>query len=660
MVAVDALQSLSLFRNLKNEVLNTIAAAAEIVEYENNSLIIRQHDRAIALFILLSGQVQFLIHVEGVGRLLVGTGEEPGAVIGWAVFRAPYRYTTDVRCAGPCRLLRVPHHVFDGLLHDEPRAAVRILRRVAQAMARHLQAERAMLLATAQPQPTPSLPPPTIEPLWSAEQLQSTEAMVEFLGQSTFLEDQPLRFLRWLADQAEVRTLAQGDRLFDQDAVADQLFLLVCGRVGLVYGDSDGQRRVFLRAIEGIGDPLGWSALVDPRRYHTSAVALEKTEVVALPSLSLEKLIEQEPVFGIGLMQRLLQVIGSRLRFTRVRLVARRYHEDLLAVRALLEQAAETLPVTSALHKIPYLLENRLTLADAFHALELTRAHGDTNERNLAELCLEVLENLHRELDFYQDLQQAYEAVANAPDELDAEQVRRRSMEAFARLFSKLSYRVAGEEHLPPQPGHLVIMNHLENHMDTMLPNGFRLTLDSHFVSSMILYRRYGEAPVRVVRKPEFGWFGYQSYFDRLDYIYVYPGDVDQEDRDQHLTRRQRHEQFLARAAAHIRAGRNLVIAPEGRCSFTMASPGPFKTGAFRLAAAIDPEPLIVPIAVANFDKKLTRATVSAIVFPPFRLSERLADPGDEPALRAAVDAIQREFQDYVRQAIRLAESEPA
>lgn len=657
MVSVDTLKSSSLFQNLNREVLATFAGAAEIIDLDNNSVIVRQHDRAIAFYVLLSGQVQFLINVEGAGKLLVGIGDEPGVVIGWAVFRAPYRYTTDVRCAGPCRLLRIPHHLFDQLLQDSPHSALRILRQVAKSMGDHLEAERAMLLATTDKEAEPRLPPKDLEPLWSAERLDSVAAIEAFLAESPFFEEQASNIIHWLAEQAVVQTYAVGTRLFEQDTIADQFYLLATGRVGFNYCDSDGQHCVFLRAIEGVGDPIGWSALVDPRRYHTSAVAMEKAVVIAIPSIALEKLLEQDPVFGIRLMQRIIQVIGSRLRFTRVRLVARRYREDLLAVRALLEQSAETLPVTSALHKIPYLLENRLTLADAFHALELTRSHGDANERNLAGLCLEVLQNLHRELHFYSDLQQAYEAVANAPEDLNPEQVRDRSMEAFIKLFGKLSYRTAGEQNLPPQAGNLVIMNHLENHMDTMLPNGFRLTLDSHFVSSMILYRHYGEAPVRVVRKPEFGWFGYQYYFDRLDYIYVYPGDVDQEDRDQHVTRHQRNAHFIERASAHINRGRNLIIAPEGRCSFTVASPGPFRTGAFRLAAAIDPEPLIVPIAVANFDKKLTRTTTAAIVFPPFRLSDRCADPHDETLLHAAVDAIQAEFQEYVRQAIRLAES---
>ncbi|MCM8857999.1 MAG: hypothetical protein LC539_20120, partial [Candidatus Thiodiazotropha sp.] len=66
--------------------------------------------------------------------------------------------------------------------------------------------------------------------------------------------------------------------------------------------------------------------------------------------------------------------------------------------------------------EIPYLLENRLTLSDAFGTLELLRNHGeDENERNLAGLALEILQKVHAELHFYQGLQRIYESVANAP-----------------------------------------------------------------------------------------------------------------------------------------------------------------------------------------------------------------------------------------------------
>jgi len=661
MVSMDLLKELPFFRGLRRAVLQTLAESARVVELENNALVTHQHDRAIALYLLLSGSVQFLIEVEGSGKLLVGVANEPGLILGWSVFRAPYRYMTDIRCEGSCRLLRIPHHVIDVLMDDDPVSGLALLRRVNQSLAIRLEMERERLLEAVGPSAAESAalpdPVPGQDVPWKAGQLGSPAVMVDFLAHTALFEGTERHLLDWLAHQAVLKTFARNDELFRQDDIAENLYLLVDGRVGLSYCDDGGRRCVFLRALEGIGDAIGWSSMVDPRRYRTSARALELTNVVALPSDTLERIFDQEPVFGVQIMRHVLQAISSRLRFTRVRLVARRYGEEVMAMRTLLDQAAESLPVTSPLHKIPYLHENRLTLSDAFHALELTRAHGDPTERNLAELALELLQDVHRELELYQGLQTTYEAVANAPAGTSPEEVRRRSMDAFLELFGRLSNRVRGEEHLPESPGNIVIMNHLENHMDTMLPNEFRLTLDSHFVSSMILYRRYGEAPVRVVRKPELGWFGYQQYFDRLDYLYVYPGAVDKEDQDQDLTREKRNRQFIERAAAHLKAGRNLLIAPEGRCSYTEESPGPFKAGAFRLAAETDPEPLIVPIAVANFDKRLTRTTTAAIVYPPFRLSDRLGPSADKAALYAFVNRLQEEYRDYVRQAIELANS---
>lgn len=661
MVSIDDLRQLPFFRGLRREVLETLAGAAGIVEYGNNTLIARQHDRAIALFLLLSGNVQFLIEVEGTGKLLVGVGRDPGLIIGWSVFRAPFRYMSDVRCEGPCTLLRIPHHVIDELMEDDPVSGLALLRRVTESLASRLETERAKLLETADadsalPRRLPD-PIPAQDARWTAEQLRSPETMADFLDHSPLFEGLEPRLIHWLAHQALVKTFDRNDELFKQDSIAEYLYLLVDGRVGFAYCDQGGERCLFLRAIEGIGEPIGWSALVDPRRYRTLGCALEVTHVVALPSNTLNRICEKEPAFGVSVMRRVLQAISSRLHFTRVRLVARRYGEEALAMRTILDQAAESLPVTSPLHKIPHLLESRLTLSDAFHALELTRAHGSPTERNLAGLSLEILQDVHKELDMYQGLQSAYEAVANAPIELSPDEVRRRSMDAFSTLFARLSYRIQGEEHLPETPGNIVIMNHLENHMDTVLPNEFRLTLDSHFVSSMILYPRYGEAPIRVVRKPELAWFGYQKYFDRLNYLYVYPGEVDEEDRDQDLTREKRNQRFIERAAGHLKAGRNLLIAPEGRCSNTEASPGQFKAGAFRLAAAVDPEPLIVPIAVANFDKRLTRTTTAAIVYPAFRLSEEVARTADDAALVEFVNRLQVKYRHYVEAAIELARS---
>ena len=660
MVSADLLRQLPFFYGLQNKIIDRLADSATIVELENNALIVHQHDRAIAFYLLLSGTVQFLIQTEeDADKLLTSVNSEPGLVIGWAVFCPPFRYMTDARCEGPCRLLRIPHHVIDELMANEHGSAMMLLQRVAESLAARLESERSRLLAmpesnTATPEPLPS-PISDADMMWHADELGSRDVMVDFLAHSSLFEDLDSALLSWIADQAFVQTCAAKEYLFTQGSIADQLYLLIDGRIGFAYHDTGDNHDVFLRVIEGSGEPIGWSALVDPRRYRINAQALEASHVVGIPGDTLQKLCEQQPQVGVRIMQRILQIIRSRLRFMRVRLVANRYDTEVKTMRVMLDQAAESLPVTSPLYKIPYLLENRLTLSDAFNALELTRAHGNQTERDLAELSLEVLQGVRSELEFYQGLQKTYEAVANAPTEISVEDIRRRSMEAFIQVFEKLSWRIQGEENLPQQPGNIVIMNHLENHMETMLPNEFRLTLDSHFVSSMILYKHYQQAPVRVIRKPELGWFGYQQYFDRLDYLYVYPGDADEEDRDQELTRNTRNRNFIDRAAEQLQAGHNLLIAPEGRCSYTEASPGPFKAGAFRLAAAVKPEPLIVPIAVANFDKRLTRTTTAAIVYPPFRLSEQVARQDDTEALFEFVNGLQEKYKDYVQQAIKLA-----
>jgi CRP-like cAMP-binding protein/1-acyl-sn-glycerol-3-phosphate acyltransferase len=662
MVQPEILQRLPFFRGLPPRPLGLIAAHSEVRRYENNALVAVQHDRAIAVYFLLSGTVQFLIRVAGEDDLLVAVGSEPGLIVGWAAFRAPFRYTTSARCEQECHFLRVPHDVFDRILSEDKETGLLLMRRAAEAMAHRLEFERDRLVdggcggGLGRSAAIDAVPPePRRQPEPMEWDLRSPRGVTELLRHTHFFEDMDERFLAWLAHQAHVLKVAAGETLFERGKVAHHLYLVIEGRIGFVADDAHGAQGGMLRTLGGLGEPLGWSALVDPRRYRDTCVALGPARLLAIPNMPLEQLCEDEPDFGIALFRRVLQLIGSRLRAIRVGLVARRYAQEALTIRAMLDQAAESLHVSSALHKIPYLLENRLTLADAFHVLELTRAHGDPLERDLADRGLEILEAVRRELDFYRGLQAVYETVANAPRDLSPEDVRKWCMEVFAHLFRRTSCRIRGEENLPERGGNLVIMNHLENHPDTALPNGFRLTLDSHFVSSMILYQRYGEAPVRVVRKPPVGWFGHQQYFDRLDYIYVYPGDVDEEDRDRRISNDDRIRAFIERAAGHLMAGQNLVIAPEGRCMCTEESPAPFRLGAFRLAASVKPEPLIVPVAVANFDKKITQTTTAAIVYPPFRLSQEVADPQNKEALVDFVTRLRERYRAYVREAVALA-----
>jgi len=103
----------------------------------------------------------------------------------------------------------------------------------------------------------------------------------------------------------------------------------------------------------------------------------------------------------------------------------------------------------------------------------------------------------------YRQLQRIYDTVAQAPGSASPHEIRRICCRAFQKLYALTSYRIGGWENLPDGPGNVILMNHLSNHVENTLPNRFQLTLDTHFVSAMILFGRYGEPPVRVVRQAE-------------------------------------------------------------------------------------------------------------------------------------------------------------
>jgi hypothetical protein len=102
-------------------------------------------------------------------------------------------------------------------------------------------------------------------------------------------------------------------------------------------------------------------------------------------------------------------------------------------------------------------------------------------------------------------------------------------------------------------------------------------------------------------------------------------------------------------------------VTPVGLGRLILATEGRFDSGIRRL----QPErpvwatgvvgPLLVPVAVANFDK-LTTTTTAAVVHEPFRLSDFLPDPGDERALLEFINhRVGPSFRDWVREAAALA-----
>ena len=94
---------------------------------------------------------------------------------------------------------------------------------------------------------------------------------------------------------------------------------------------------------------------------------------------------------------------------------------------------------------------------------------------------------------------------------------------------------------------------------------------------------------------------------------------------------------------------RPLVIAPEGTSetedNLTPNSPGPLKPGAFLLADQLKPEPLLVPIALANFDYSISDTIYSAVIKKPIKIKDFVNDMKNKKELENFTKNIMKELQ---------------
>jgi CRP-like cAMP-binding protein len=148
---VEQVVQIPFFQGLPAEALRQLAANSSVLTLQRGRILMSQHDAAEHLFFLISGVVQFYIHFQGVDDLLVGTIREPGALLGWSVFRKPYRYTVTTRCEDDCQVMRLRREIIMELVRTQPRLGYLLLKRVAATLANRLEQTRDILVKPAAP-----------------------------------------------------------------------------------------------------------------------------------------------------------------------------------------------------------------------------------------------------------------------------------------------------------------------------------------------------------------------------------------------------------------------------------------------------------------------------------------------------------------------------
>ena len=480
------------------------------------------------------------------------------------------------------------------------------------------------------------------------------EEIREVLDHSLFLEAFPADYLSLLADMVEVRHCRQGEQLYQQGSASEQLILLATGLVAVSYTPDGSDKEVFLRSCSSPGQIIATSAFSLSDKHEETATAVTDATVLSISQSAIQRLSEAQPEFGLILERRFLWLLTFRLRTLRIQMVGQHNDEEHIVIRNLLNQVSPQLGISSKLYKLPHLLASRLTHAEALACLQDVKLNGSRLERTLASVCIELLGEVWRELEFYEGLHDVYQTVTQAPLDKTPEDVRHLCSQSFKRVFESARYVIRGLEQLPRRPGNIFILNHLISHPYHALANGFEFALDTHFVSAMILEPQYGDSGIRVVRRGRGEEHGHHSYYDRLGHIYVYTSESDvlQESEQEIKARR---ESFNQTAGDYLRSGVNLIICPEGTANWSEDSPSEFKKGAFHLAAALDLEPLIVPIALTNFDKRLKNNAFAAVVHEPFHLKDK-CDPYAETSLNNFLIELHETYRGYVAEAKALAD----
>jgi len=663
MNSIDAIKRLPYWNGIRPDVIQQFCNEAETVHLKEGAVITEQFKSATDFYLLCNGGVDHYLTLLSEKRAPIPVGRLKAAwsAIGWSGFLEPHRYTTQTQSSVPSILFRWQYDALKQLTKDDPIFYRGLLALAIESSKTLLEETRNLL----KPLPTYTVgisdtPNSYHKPPRLRLRIES-DSCINHLSYSNLFQGLKFHELKLLAEHCWLERCGKGMEICIENQKYTDLMILVRGTVNLYYSNkTDGHigsetSNVFVRSLSQPGQVISWTALTQSQQQDISACAEDNVSICCIPVEAFKNYCESRPAFAIKIRENLLSVIGSRLRSTRAVLINQYTGNEKDTVSSLLHNIGPQLTIDSPLHKVSYLLNNRNTQEDAFHYIDRAQLRGNPLENNVAGLCSDILTETRKESQFYKGLSSIYQMVVTANITETPQSIRNKSAREFANVFSHTRYRIKGEHYLPKSSGHIFILNHLVSHPYHKLPNGFEFSLDTHFVSSMILYPNYGDSGLRVVRKNRNEEYGHEAYYQRLGHIYVYTNES--QTIGNGIDTINPNQGFFAEATRHLEHGRNIIICPEGTTHSSKDSPGAFRSGAFRLAAMQKAETLIVPIAVANFDKLLPEAVFTAVIKPPFRI-HNVMDGHNPHSMRLFLESFNAEFKSYVKEAQRLGNTE--
>ena len=245
---------------------------------------------------------------------------------------------------------------------------------------------------------------------------------------------------------------------------------------------------------------------------------------------------------------------------------------------------------------------------------------------------------------FLEQLEHIYKTITSNPN--NATECRRLGDSLIYQAFKTVPIRISGLNNLPASPGHIFVLNHHKVHPFYTLANGFQITLDTHFLSALLAHHYPEVTSTRVVRTGRQEEQAHKRYFDQFNFIMVTTKESGQATRA-NTKQSDQFQQFKQQAESELKAGNNLILCPEGTSYECHESPGPFKSGAFRLALELEIEPYIIPVSIAHFDKVFDQFKPAMTIHNPIKLSDHV-EKNDREQLSEFVKSLNGKYHNFI------------
>ena len=644
-----------LWQEIHRARLIPLGESAEVVRFPAGERLFRQFHPANQFSLLVDGVVEHETGNADEESWPLGRVSWQWGALGWSGFLPPSRHGTSARAISDVELITWDHDALATVFYSDPLLAAQFFRFVLDSVRRQFEWVRSERCAIAADRAyIKTLPDAKLVRVARHADL----SVLTTLRRSSFFEQFEDSTLERLAGTADALRGDHNAPLVSQDAATDGLLLLADGEAMSYFSakTDHGEAHDSFRTIPEHGGMLAGVPTLDGGYVaEATMLAASPCRLFRIPTDAIDRLINEDPEFGRGFMQRQLARLSYLI--ATARLPKPHEHDDpeIGAIKSVLEQNQARIPVTSSLHRIPHLLGNKLTTHEVFSALRVARETGEYQERAIAHWCTDILQGVRGEMRFYDDVLTAYTDVTSAPEDTPAPKLRRICDQSMSYAFSHLEHEIHGLANLPQQGGNIVIMNHLGCPAYYELPNHYHFSFDTAFVSAL-MFECYGESPIRVVRQSPGVEHGHDLFYGRLGHIKVPTLESGLEELSPEQfeeLRRRASEALFENGQTALQRGENILLCPEGQSQRADMSPARFHSGAFRLALQAETEPYIVPIAVAGFDRRYKESKLIAMIQRPFRLSEKLKD-GSADDLRPFLDDYRQKFARVVRTAYAL------